>query len=74
MPSGCAEYVRKILRRLDKEHKLCPNGHDFGDWGEWHFRRWRRSRNGERKPYEIRFKVCRRCGKRESEINEHPCE
>jgi hypothetical protein len=71
MPSGCAQYIRDIFRRLDKEHKLCPDGkHDYGDWGEWHFRRWRKSR----KPYEIRFKRCRRCRKTLSEINEHPCE
>jgi hypothetical protein len=66
MPSGCAQYIRDIFRRLDKEHKLCPNGHDFGEWGEWHFRRWRKTR----KPYRIRYRVCHRCRKREMQLDE----
>jgi hypothetical protein len=67
MPSGCAQYIRDICRRLDKEHRLCPNNsHEFGEWGEWIFRRWRKSH----KPYEVRFRVCKKCKKREMQINE----
>lgn len=66
MPSGCSQSVRDIYRRIEKENKLCPNGHDFGEWGEWHIRRWRKSK----KFYQVRFRVCKRCGKREMELDE----
>lgn len=60
MPSGCSQSICRII---EKENKLCPNGHDFG---EWHIRRWRKSR----KLYQIRFRVCKRCKKREMQTDE----
>lgn len=66
MPSGCSQYVRDICRRIDKENELCPKGHDFGEWGEWHRRKWRRSYN----TYWVRFRVCKRCKHKESQISE----
>jgi len=60
-----SQNTRNIMRRLEKEHELCPNdSHQYGKWGDWSGHWQKADRYGFHKTYvqKVRRK-CKRCGK-----------
>lgn len=66
-----SQNTRNAFRRVRIENQLCPDGHDYGKWGEWSGRWIFKNRKKRDKVYVwyIRRR-CRRCLKVETRLAE----